>query len=455
MSEAKITEARPSDTISGPGASAAGLADMMLLKRSTAKSATLRRSPDSTAEMGVGQPGVQRHEADLRAVAEQQEHEREVEERGIEGGCPCHQHVPRHRVQSLADHRARREVHEDGAKQRERDADAAQQKVLPRRLQRRGRAVDADHQHGGEGGELHRHPHQPDVVGEQRQVHAEHQRLVHRVVEAQVLVREVADLQLVRDVARAEDAGGEADERAEKDEHRVQVVDDQERPGLRPLLQQQERTDEGQERHHHIEAGAHALVRQEREHRRAEQRDGEQPGQHQQARWVHGCSPRCSCSRWMSTVSKRSRMRKRKMPMTISATRMEKATLISTTSGMPFAPVAARIRPFSIDMKPITWLTALRREIIIKRPSRITDSANDRSSRASVPACAVIGSITMIASATRPMPASIVSPMLTTGSIVRWIPRRTTMRCSTSGITIALTLSAMPAVMYRCGASWM
>src|ERR1022692_88153 len=67
----------------------------------------------------------------------------------------------------------------------------------------------------------------------------------------------------------------------------------------------------------------------------------------------------------MSTESKRSRMRNRKIPITISATRIEKATLISTTSGMPLAPVAARMRPFSIDMKPITWPTALRRDTII------------------------------------------------------------------------------------------
>ena len=61
--------------------------------------------------------------------------------------------------------------------------------------------------------------------------------------------------------------------------------------------------------------------------------------------------------------------------------RIEKATLISTTSGMPLAPVAARMRPFSIDMKPITWPTALRRDTIISRPSRMTDSAKARSSR--------------------------------------------------------------------------
>ena len=134
---------------------------------------------------------------------------------------------------------------------------------------------------------------------------------------------------------------------------------------------------------------------------------------------------------------------------------MEKATLISTTSGMPLAPVAARMSPFSIDMKPIIWLTALRREIIISRPSWMTDSANARSSRARVPACAVIGSITMMDSATSPIPASIVRPMPTTGSMVRWIPSRTMMRWRTVGMTIALTMSAIAAVMYRCGACWM
>ena len=69
--------------------------------------------------------------------------------------------------------------------------------------------------------------------------------------------------------------------------------------------------------------------------------------------------------------------------MTMKATSTEKATLISTTSGMPLAPVAARIRPFSSDMKPTTWLTALRRVTIISRPSSTTESANARSSRAS------------------------------------------------------------------------
>jgi hypothetical protein len=53
----------------------------------------------------------------------------------------------------------------------------------------------------------------------------------------------------------------------------------------------------------------------------------------------------------------------------MKAIRIENATLISTTSGMPFAPVAASTSPFSSDMNPTTWLTAFRRVTMISRPS--------------------------------------------------------------------------------------
>ena len=86
--------------------------------------------------------------------------------------------------------------------------------------------------------------------------------------------------------------------------------------------------------------------------------------------------------------------------MTMNAIRMENATLISTTSGMPCAPVAARLMPFSSDRKPTTWLTALRRVTIISRPISTTDSASAMSSRATGSACAVTGSITSSDSAT-------------------------------------------------------
>ena len=138
----------------------------------------------------------------------------------------------------------------------------------------------------------------------------------------------------------------------------------------------------------------------------------------------------------------------------MKAMRIENATLISTTSGMPLAPVAASTRPFSSDMKPTTWLTALRRVTIIKRPSSTTESAKARSSRASGSASGVTRSITTIDKATRPMPSSIAGPTPTTFSISRWMPSRTMMRWSATGMMIALKTSAMAAVTNRCGACW-
>ena len=55
----------------------------------------------------------------------------------------------------------------------------------------------------------------------------EHQHLVHGVIEAQIGRRQPAGLELVADVARAEHAGGEADEGGEHDEDDVEVVDQQ------------------------------------------------------------------------------------------------------------------------------------------------------------------------------------------------------------------------------------
>ena len=63
--------------------------------------------------------------------------------------------------------------------------------------------------------------------------------------------------------------------------------------------------------------------------------------------------------------------------------------------GMPCAPVAARLMPLSIARNPTTWLTALRRDTISSSP------------------------ISTIDKATSAIPASIVGPMPTTGSISR------------------------------------
>ena len=120
-----------------------------------------------------------------------------------------------------------RHVNEDRAEQRKRDADAAQDEIFPRSLDGRVRAVDADHEHGGQRREFDGHPHHADIVGEERQVHREHQDLVHGVVETHGYRRQPAGFDFVADVARAEHAGGEADEGVEHDEDDVEIVDEQ------------------------------------------------------------------------------------------------------------------------------------------------------------------------------------------------------------------------------------
>src|SRR5262245_49792844 len=304
-------------------------------------------------------------------------------------------------------------------------------------------AIDADHENGRERRKLDRHPHQTDVVGDERKVHREHQDLVHSVIEAQERRRQAPVLQLMRDVARAEHAGREADERGQHDKDIVEIVDVEIGALQRPAGEQRQRHQERRERDQHVEARRHPVAGQQRKHHGRQRRDGQDRSDCVQTHWR---SPRWKSSACTSTVSKRSRIRKRKIPITMNAIKTEKATLISTTSGMPLAPVAASTRPFSSDMKPTTWLTALRRVTIIRRPSRTTERANARSSRASGSASAVTRSITTIDSATSPMPTSMAVPTPTTFSISRWIPSRTMIRCSAIGMMTALNTSAISAV---------
>ncbi len=212
--------------------------------------------------MRVGQPGVQRRQADFGAVAEQQEHESDIEQGGIELRRFGHQHGPHHGVQTFADHRTRRHVDQDGAEQRQRDADAAENEIFPGRFQRLVCAINADHQNGGERRDLDRHPHQADIVGDQRQAQGEHQCLIHGVIEAHESRRQPADLDLVADVARAEHGCGEADESREHDENLVEVVDQQIRTGLRLNDKQGYSGRKTQKRRQHIEPGGQPIAGQ-------------------------------------------------------------------------------------------------------------------------------------------------------------------------------------------------
>ena len=85
------------------------------------------------------------------------------------------QHRPDHRLETFADDRQCREVNQDRTKQRESDADTAENKVFPRRFQRLMGTVNTDHQYRRERGELDRHPHHPNIVGDQGEIHRKHQ----------------------------------------------------------------------------------------------------------------------------------------------------------------------------------------------------------------------------------------------------------------------------------------
>ena len=90
---------------------------------------------------------------------------------GSKRGGMRHKIGPHHGVRGLGPiSRLGSHIDEDGAEQRKRDADAGQDEIFPRGLDRRVGAVDADHEHGGQRGKLDRHPHHADIVAEQREV---------------------------------------------------------------------------------------------------------------------------------------------------------------------------------------------------------------------------------------------------------------------------------------------
>src|SRR5512135_377408 len=142
-------------------------------------------------------------------------------------------------------------------------------------------------------------------------------------------------------VACTEYARCEADNRAEHDEDDVEVINEKVGAWLCVHEKQQDRGQEREKAGHHIQSRRQPVTGKHGERGGRKCRDG----QHQRGAVeepLHRRSPRKRSSACTSTESKRSRMRNRKMPMTIKAINTEKATLISTTRGIPLAPVAAR-----------------------------------------------------------------------------------------------------------------
>jgi hypothetical protein len=144
--------------------------------------------------------------------------------------------------------------------------------VFPGRLQRFVGAIDADHQNRGQRRELDCHPHHPDVVGEQREIHREHKQLIHGMIETQERCRKSAGLELVGDVASAEYARSKPHKRREHDEHVVEIIDVEIRSGVRPTEEQGEGDDESDKRRQDVDARGDAIVRQHRKQSRRTRR---------------------------------------------------------------------------------------------------------------------------------------------------------------------------------------
>src|SRR5204863_8858286 len=117
--------------------------------------------------------------------------------------------------------------------------------------------------------------------------------------------------------------------------------------------EQRQRCEKRRKAREHVEPRGCAIAGKSREQCCSSERDDENGDLGIECQ-SHRRSPRKRSSAWTSTVSKRSRMRNRKIPITMNAIRIENAIEISTTSGMPLAPVAASTKPFSSDMKPMT-----------------------------------------------------------------------------------------------------
>ena len=91
MNAAKTSETRPMRHHQRPGRERAGIGREQHLEAQQRVERDVEQQPREHRRdrrrafgMGVGQPGVQRRQADLGAVAEQQEDEGEVEQRRIE-----------------------------------------------------------------------------------------------------------------------------------------------------------------------------------------------------------------------------------------------------------------------------------------------------------------------------------------------------------------------------------
>ena len=232
-----------------------------------------RRHRRWTFGVRVRQPVVQGDQANLGAIADQQEDEGDGQHRRFQAAGGLVQHRPGEGVVRIRDHTFGGEVQQHGAEQRLGNADAAENEIFPRRLDGLGGAVQGHQQHGGEGGAFHGHPQDADVVGGECRHHGEHEALKHGVVQTHPCPAEMTYVDLMLHVGAREDGGGEADEGGQRHQIDIEGVDVEKLAGGQQRAVVQHRPGQPQRRgqaravDRHVDpAGAAAMPDQRQQH---------------------------------------------------------------------------------------------------------------------------------------------------------------------------------------------
>src|SRR6266581_3450483 len=273
-------------------------------------------------------------------------------------------------------------VSENRAEQGHGEADAADDSVFPGSLKRRFATVKHDQEDRGQCRSFDGYPEDSKVVGESDQDHGEDEQRRKRVVLAQFVdgqatahlcfFLEGSVSFILAEIADGIDGTYERHESSQQNDQRTESVGVKEsipkRNRSTPKYLKAQRSSQAEQNgesreidHLHEEPPS----KQEGQRAGGQRNDKESEENH---RIAYSRNFRSLLTSMESNVS---RIRKTRMPRTMTATRTSKRMPSSTTNGTPYVKeIAARNRPFSSESNPRTCVNALRRFTIAKKPIR-------------------------------------------------------------------------------------
>ena len=181
--------------------------------------------------VGVGQPAVHRGQADLGAVAEDEQREPEPQHRRVEVPGVGHERRPVEGAGRVPPGVQGRQVDEHGAQEGQGDPDRADHDVLPRGFERALGPAMPDQEGGDDGGRLDRHPEHADVGGQDGEEHGGDERLDQHAVGGGPGAAGLPGGQLEGDGADAEPRSQEGDGADDHDHEGTEGVGAQHAPG--------------------------------------------------------------------------------------------------------------------------------------------------------------------------------------------------------------------------------